>query len=141
MYSCTCVDYAVYFVACKLVHLVRMQVSNDSDEEFLTVLTELYNENITTAVTESAVGGDSMSTASLSPITLENEDHHTTTEQDAIPNEESHLEYYSRILQSTNKGTKQGAISTKVAEMQNLMGSCPDMNIVFFCDITLVICN
>ena len=55
MYSCTCIDYAVHFVACKHVHLVRMQVPNEMDEEFLVMLTELYNENTTTVLTESVL--------------------------------------------------------------------------------------
>lgn len=139
VYIFTCVDYAVHFVACKHIHLVRMQISNDvSDEEFLTILTELYNENTTTGVTESAIGGDS----SLSHVTLGNEDH-IKTEQDATE-EESHLEYFSRILPSTTKGSSllqsKELFQQKVAEMQILMDSCSDMN-SFFCDSTLVICN
>ena len=75
MYSCSCVDYAVHFVACKHAHLVHFQVTEEDDKELLDLLFDLYKENNNTA----AVEAESPVRDSLTrPNTLKDYEHQST---------------------------------------------------------------
>ena len=75
MYSCSCVDYAVHFVACKHAHLVHIQVTEEDDKELPDLLFDLYKENNNTA----AVEAESPVRDSLTrPNTLKDYEHQST---------------------------------------------------------------
>ena len=102
MYSCSCVDYAVHFVACKHAHLVHIQVTEEDDKELPDLLFDLYKENNNTA----AVEAESPVRDSLTrPNTLKDYEHQSTVaisspleehEHSTLPVNEDTTIYYTR---------------------------------------------